>query len=154
MYLTALLGAGETGASCAGKKIHEPFNKLKLNCTLHISLKPWLFKLRYVRERYSSKNREYFSDMEFTKYHICWIVRKEECNPWWVGWWKNVDSGSKGPRSRPGQINVLSSRERHFNSHKASPWKNWEDAGRGRGAEQPTMRKRNTPSHFMLWTPR
>ena len=25
-----------------------------------------------------------------------------------------MDSGSKGPRSRPGQINVLSSRERHL----------------------------------------
>lgn len=44
-----------------------------------------------------------------------------------------MDSGSKGPRSRPGQINVLSSRERHLTLTKRLPGKTEKMLGGGGG---------------------
>ena len=128
-------GSGWNRSVLCGKKIHEPFNKLKLNCTLHISLKPWLFKLRYVRERYSSKNREYFSDMEFTKYHICWIVRKGRVQPMISRMMKECELRIERSAFEAWPNQCVEFKGETLNSHRASPWKNWEDAGRGRGAE-------------------
>lgn len=47
-----------------------------------------------------------------------------------------MDSGSKGPRSRPGQINVLSSRERHLTLTERLPGKTEKMLGGGGGGGQ------------------